>query len=58
VIYSKAAEQGLSGAESATGRRVREMLTRVGRRLFQFHGNSRMKLFEQARRTALPPASP
>jgi hypothetical protein len=49
VVYSSAAEQGLSAAESATGRRVRDLLTRVGRRLLQYHGNSRMKLFEQAR---------
>ena len=49
VVYSSAAEQGLSAAESATGKRVRELLNRVGRRLLQYHGNSRMKLFEQAR---------
>jgi len=46
VVYSKAAEEGLTAAESATGRKVRDMLNRVGRRLLT-EGESRMELFRK-----------
>ena len=47
VVYSSAAEEGLTASESSTGRRVRSLLARVGGELLRLHGKSRIQVWLQ-----------
>ena len=47
VVYSSAAEEGLTASESSTGRRVRSLLARVGGELLRLHGKSRIQVWFQ-----------